>query len=201
MTLPGPSKVSPLIRFFRYTFLIAGIIYGATRYKVLHLKEANRKEEKERLKAERDAKIAMEKRIASEKDIAQIVAIFSEEPKPKFKVEEQSYENAEKEDSKACLPGQNKNKVEQLISDEDSTASPDNQCQMFSKPIDFSDHPTIRNPNSERKYTLTPLPSKEPDRDVEAEGNNEYFVETFKNGVPYADPQNDQYDFIPKDNK
>ncbi|XP_050548206.1 ATP synthase subunit e, mitochondrial-like [Daktulosphaira vitifoliae] len=58
----APINVSPLIRFGRYSLLLAGIGYGMTRHSFLQRKEDKSRDERYRLKAERDAKIAEEKK-------------------------------------------------------------------------------------------------------------------------------------------
>nr|CAI5863882.1 unnamed protein product [Callosobruchus analis] len=90
VTIGDPVKVSPLIKFFRYSFLIAGIFYGISKKKAFEVLESGRREERARLKAERDAQIAAEKKAASERDIQEIVSIFMPD-EPRFRVEDQSY--------------------------------------------------------------------------------------------------------------
>nr|CAH7766897.1 unnamed protein product [Callosobruchus chinensis] len=85
-----PVKVSPLIKFFRYSFLIAGIFYGISKKKAFEVFESGRREEKARLKAERDAQIALEKKAASERDIQEIVSIFMPD-EPRFRIQDQSF--------------------------------------------------------------------------------------------------------------
>lgn len=75
--LPEPIKVSPLIRFARWSLLIAGIVYGASRQKFLARREVGIRKEEAKRKAIRDAKLKEERRIASERDVDAIAKIFT----------------------------------------------------------------------------------------------------------------------------
>ncbi|KAG7190351.1 hypothetical protein KM043_006463 [Ampulex compressa] len=69
---PAPVRVSPLIKFGRWSFLTMGIIYGSIRYNRLSKKENARREAELKLKPARDAKLAEEKRLQNEADIRMI---------------------------------------------------------------------------------------------------------------------------------
>nr|ADO33016.1 H+ transporting ATP synthase subunit e [Biston betularia] len=60
-----PVRVSPLIRFGRWSFLTAGILYGAFHNSRLSKKETKFREIEAKEKVIRDAKIAEEKKIAA----------------------------------------------------------------------------------------------------------------------------------------
>ncbi|GBP63670.1 hypothetical protein EVAR_82030_1 [Eumeta japonica] len=61
-----PVKVSPLIRFGRWSFLTTGILYGAFHQNRLSKKEAKLREIEAKEKAIRDVKLAEEKKRATE---------------------------------------------------------------------------------------------------------------------------------------
>lgn len=75
--LPEPINVSPLIRLARWSFLIVGIFYGASRQRYLAQREVHIREESLKRKAARDAKLQEEKLIASERDIDMISKLFT----------------------------------------------------------------------------------------------------------------------------
>ncbi|XP_068626068.1 ATP synthase subunit e, mitochondrial [Battus philenor] len=60
-----PVRVSPLIRFGRWSFLTAGILYGAFHQNRLSKKEAKFREIEAKEKVIRDAKLKEEKAIAA----------------------------------------------------------------------------------------------------------------------------------------
>ncbi|XP_075989516.1 ATP synthase, subunit E [Anticarsia gemmatalis] len=60
-----PVRVSPLIRFGRWSFLGAGILYGAFHQNRLSKKEAKFREVEAKEKVIRDEKIAKEKALAA----------------------------------------------------------------------------------------------------------------------------------------
>ncbi|KAG6462131.1 ATP synthase subunit e, mitochondrial [Manduca sexta] len=60
-----PVRVSPLIRFGRWSFLTAGILYGAFHQNRLSKKEAKIREIEAKEKVVRDAKLKEEKAIAA----------------------------------------------------------------------------------------------------------------------------------------
>ncbi|XP_018376670.1 PREDICTED: ATP synthase subunit e, mitochondrial [Trachymyrmex cornetzi] len=61
---PRPLRVSPFIKFCRWSLLLTGIAYGAYHQRRLKKKEDARRAEELRLKPMRDAKLAEEKRIS-----------------------------------------------------------------------------------------------------------------------------------------
>ncbi|GAB1860521.1 ATP synthase subunit e, mitochondrial [Camponotus japonicus] len=61
---PRPLRVSPFIKFCRWSLLFTGIIYGAYHQRRLSKRENARREEELKLKPMRDAKLAEEKRLA-----------------------------------------------------------------------------------------------------------------------------------------
>ncbi|GAB6022699.1 ATP synthase, H transporting, mitochondrial Fo complex, subunit E [Chamberlinius hualienensis] len=60
--LPAPVKVSPLIKFGRWSLLTAGIVYGLYHHRRLSKKEALWREHEAKEKPIRDAKKAEEKK-------------------------------------------------------------------------------------------------------------------------------------------
>ncbi|KAG8263622.1 drug metabolic process [Homalodisca vitripennis] len=70
-----PVDVSPLIRFGRWSFLLAGIAYGAFWQSRYTNYELSVKDQKLKEKAERDARIAAEKKMKAEKEIADLEAL------------------------------------------------------------------------------------------------------------------------------
>ncbi|XP_032676130.1 ATP synthase subunit e, mitochondrial [Odontomachus brunneus] len=60
---PRPLRVSPFIKFCRWSLLITGIAYGAYFQRKFSKRENARREEELRLKPMRDAKLAEEKRL------------------------------------------------------------------------------------------------------------------------------------------
>nr|ADC34229.1 mitochondrial ATP synthase e chain [Solenopsis invicta] len=61
---PRPLRVSPFIKFCRWSLLLTGIAYGAYHHRRLKRKEDARRAEELRLKPVRDAKLAEEKRLS-----------------------------------------------------------------------------------------------------------------------------------------
>ncbi|XP_076067567.1 ATP synthase, subunit E [Oratosquilla oratoria] len=61
-TLGAPVRVSPLIKFSRYTALVVGLLYGSSRFKTLSAKEKVIQEEEAKLAAIREAEMAEEKK-------------------------------------------------------------------------------------------------------------------------------------------
>ncbi|KAH0949067.1 hypothetical protein HN011_004701 [Eciton burchellii] len=61
---PRPLRVSPFIKFCRWSLLLTGIAYGAFHHRRYSRKENARREEELRLKPMRDAKLAEEKKLA-----------------------------------------------------------------------------------------------------------------------------------------
>ncbi|XP_050313949.1 ATP synthase subunit e, mitochondrial-like [Anthonomus grandis grandis] len=68
----APVRVSPVIKFFRWSFLGTGVVYGAFHQNRLSKKEAAIREVETKQKAIRDAKLAAEKKIASDKEIKEL---------------------------------------------------------------------------------------------------------------------------------
>ncbi|XP_063867578.1 ATP synthase subunit e, mitochondrial-like [Scylla paramamosain] len=60
-TLGAPVRVSPLIKFGRWTALVTGILYGRSHFNSLKAKEAVIREEETKKQAIRDAQLAEEK--------------------------------------------------------------------------------------------------------------------------------------------
>lgn len=71
-------------------------MYGSARKKTLQIIEEGRKEEKERRRAERDAIIAAEKLTASEKDVAEIVALFGFEDTERYQPTPHSIQSSQR---------------------------------------------------------------------------------------------------------
>lgn len=65
---PRPIRVSPLIKFSRWTFLTLGIIYGAYYQNKFSKIENARREKEERERPAREAKLALEKKRALEEE-------------------------------------------------------------------------------------------------------------------------------------
>ncbi|XP_012543723.1 ATP synthase subunit e, mitochondrial [Monomorium pharaonis] len=61
---PRPLRVSPFIKFCRWSLLLTGIVYGAYHHRRYKRKEDARRAEELRLKPARDAKLAEEKKLA-----------------------------------------------------------------------------------------------------------------------------------------
>ncbi|XP_054016754.1 ATP synthase subunit e, mitochondrial [Hylaeus anthracinus] len=59
---PKPLRVSPLIKFSRWTLLLAGVVYGAYHHNRFSKKEEALREKALREKPMRDAKLAAEKK-------------------------------------------------------------------------------------------------------------------------------------------
>ncbi|XP_033324646.2 ATP synthase, subunit E [Megalopta genalis] len=61
---PKPVRISPFIKFSRWSFLSLGIIYGAYHQKRLSKRENLRREKELAEKPMRDAKLAAERKLA-----------------------------------------------------------------------------------------------------------------------------------------
>ncbi|KAL0118898.1 hypothetical protein PUN28_009492 [Cardiocondyla obscurior] len=61
---PRPLRVSPFIKFCRWSLLLTGIVYGAYHHRRFKKREDARRAEDLRLKPVRDAQLAEEKRLA-----------------------------------------------------------------------------------------------------------------------------------------
>ncbi|KAF5276023.1 hypothetical protein FQA39_LY00819 [Lamprigera yunnana] len=68
----APLRVSPVIKFGRWSLLTMGIMYGMFHQRRLGRKEAAIRVVENKQKAERDAKIALEKKIASDKEMYEL---------------------------------------------------------------------------------------------------------------------------------
>ncbi|KAJ8921914.1 hypothetical protein NQ315_008548 [Exocentrus adspersus] len=73
--LQAPVRVSPLIKFGRWSFLGLGVLYGAFHQNRLSKREANIREVEGKHKAERDAKLAAEKKAAADREIQELEAM------------------------------------------------------------------------------------------------------------------------------
>uniref|UniRef100_D3TS81 ATP synthase F(0) complex subunit e, mitochondrial n=1 Tax=Glossina morsitans morsitans TaxID=37546 RepID=D3TS81_GLOMM len=71
----APVKVSPLIKFGRWSFLILGVAYGAFNQSRLSKKEAKIREIETQQKIIRDAKLAEEKKRNAEAEIRALEAL------------------------------------------------------------------------------------------------------------------------------
>ncbi|XP_011629749.1 ATP synthase subunit e, mitochondrial [Pogonomyrmex barbatus] len=78
---PAPLRVSPFIKFCRWSLLLTGIAYGAYHQRRLKKREDARRAEELRLKPMRDAKLAEEKRLALLAEQKMFDEFFA--PKPK----------------------------------------------------------------------------------------------------------------------
>ncbi|XP_030751790.1 ATP synthase subunit e, mitochondrial-like [Sitophilus oryzae] len=68
----APVRVSPVIKFFRWSFLGVGVVYGAFHQNRLSNREAKLRAVEEKQKAVRDAKLAAEKKAAADKEIKEL---------------------------------------------------------------------------------------------------------------------------------
>ncbi|XP_018334830.1 ATP synthase subunit e, mitochondrial [Agrilus planipennis] len=75
--LQAPVKVSPVIKFFRWSFLSAGVLYGAFHQSRLSRRENARRELEEKERPAREAKLAAEKKINSEREIKELEALIA----------------------------------------------------------------------------------------------------------------------------
>ncbi|XP_043271629.1 ATP synthase subunit e, mitochondrial [Venturia canescens] len=73
---PRPVRVSPLIKFGRWSFLIAGIAYGVVNQNRLSKKETAWREAEAKRKVIRDKQIAAEKKIAAELELKNLEAMM-----------------------------------------------------------------------------------------------------------------------------
>ncbi|XP_049813484.1 ATP synthase subunit e, mitochondrial [Schistocerca nitens] len=80
--LPPPVRVSPLIKFGRWSFLLAGVLYGASRQRSLSKKEAALREIEEKEKAIRDAKLKEEKARLSKIEMEELARAAGVQPEP-----------------------------------------------------------------------------------------------------------------------
>ncbi|XP_046825511.1 ATP synthase subunit e, mitochondrial-like [Vespa velutina] len=73
---PRPVRVSPLIKFSRWTLLTMGILYGAFFQRRFGNIEAARREKEERERPAREAKEALEKKIRLEEEQKMLADLF-----------------------------------------------------------------------------------------------------------------------------
>ncbi|XP_014228419.1 ATP synthase subunit e, mitochondrial [Trichogramma pretiosum] len=66
---PRPVRVSPLIKFGRWSFLALGVAYGAFHQNRLSKRETARREIEERERPAREARLAAEKKIAADAEL------------------------------------------------------------------------------------------------------------------------------------
>ncbi|KAL3279343.1 hypothetical protein HHI36_016850 [Cryptolaemus montrouzieri] len=75
MSLPAPVRVSPLIKFARWSLLSVGVVYGAFHQSRLSRRETAKREADKEHKAARDAKLAQEKKARAEREIKELDAL------------------------------------------------------------------------------------------------------------------------------
>ena len=67
-----PLRVSPLIKFARWSLLLLGVWYGSTRWNYLHRKEEKYRDYLKEMKPVWEAEAAAKKKVADEKEIAEL---------------------------------------------------------------------------------------------------------------------------------
>ncbi|KAK7872496.1 hypothetical protein R5R35_014287 [Gryllus longicercus] len=75
---PAPVRVSPLIKFGRWSFLVVGVLYGASHRRSLAKREEKVREIEEKQRVVREAKLAEEKsRLAKQElvDLAKMAGV------------------------------------------------------------------------------------------------------------------------------
>nr|CAD7261159.1 unnamed protein product [Timema shepardi]CAD7405834.1 unnamed protein product [Timema poppensis] len=80
--LVAPVRVSPLIKFSRWSLLLLGVSYGAIRYSSLSKKENANREIEAKQKAIRDVKLAQEKERLAKEELAELARAAGVEPLP-----------------------------------------------------------------------------------------------------------------------
>ncbi|XP_030747702.1 uncharacterized protein LOC115876157 [Sitophilus oryzae] len=117
--IPPPFRVSPVIKFFRYSFLCTGVAYGFLKHQALKAYENSKQEEKEMRRAQRLLDLEEKKRLSAEKDFEQIIAIFTPPPPPQPKIgaEEQGFFFG----SKGAEPEKCESKYEGIYNDDSNT--------------------------------------------------------------------------------
>lgn len=78
---PQPVRVSPLIKFGRWSFLTVGIVYGAYHHRRLSKKENALREEEARQKPMRDAMLAEKKKREQEAEMKMLDELFTPQKK------------------------------------------------------------------------------------------------------------------------
>lgn len=71
-TTMTPIKVSPLIKFTRWSLLLIGIWYGSTRWNYLHKKEEKYRDYLREMKPTWDAEAAAKKKLEDEKQAEEL---------------------------------------------------------------------------------------------------------------------------------
>ncbi|CAH1365556.1 unnamed protein product [Tenebrio molitor] len=74
--LPPPVRVNPVIKFCRWTLLLAGIYYGATKRRMYSRRETGIREMEAKRKAVQDAQLAKDKKIANEIELRELEKTF-----------------------------------------------------------------------------------------------------------------------------
>ncbi|EDW42196.1 ATP synthase subunit e, mitochondrial [Drosophila suzukii] len=77
----APVRVSPLIKFGRWSLLLVGIAYGAAHQSRLSKKEEKVREIEAQQKAVRDAKLAEEKKRSAEAEARALAELSKPTPK------------------------------------------------------------------------------------------------------------------------
>ncbi|XP_045461454.1 ATP synthase subunit e, mitochondrial [Harmonia axyridis] len=77
MSLPPPLRVSPLIRFARWSLLSVGVVYGAFHHNRLSKKENRIREIEEQHREAREAQLLMEKKAQTEKEMKELESYMS----------------------------------------------------------------------------------------------------------------------------
>lgn len=136
-------------QLFRYSFLIAGIFYGATKKRTLQAIESGRREEKEKLKLEREKKLAEEKELASQRDIAQIIEIFTGK-KTGTAVPKETSQEGEGVESFNISEGRQSREIQDLYFNPQQSNSEQNsdiykEYDDFSRVIDLREHHEYNN--------------------------------------------------------
>ncbi|XP_022910084.1 ATP synthase subunit e, mitochondrial-like [Onthophagus taurus] len=75
--LPAPVRVSPVIKFFRWSLLGAGVLYGGFHQSRLTKKENALREIEAKQKVIRDEKLAIERKERAEKEIKELEALMA----------------------------------------------------------------------------------------------------------------------------
>ncbi|ENN81187.1 hypothetical protein HUJ04_006916 [Dendroctonus ponderosae] len=74
-TLAAPVRVSPVIKFFRWSLLGTGVVYGAFHQSRLDKNEAALREVESKQMVIRDEKLAIEKKLAADREIRELEAL------------------------------------------------------------------------------------------------------------------------------
>uniref|UniRef100_A0A224Y4Y0 ATP synthase F(0) complex subunit e, mitochondrial n=1 Tax=Panstrongylus lignarius TaxID=156445 RepID=A0A224Y4Y0_9HEMI len=74
---PPPVNVSPLIKFFRWTFLLSGIAYGSLWQSRYTKKELSLKDVKAKEREVRDAKLAEQKALGAAAEMASLESMMA----------------------------------------------------------------------------------------------------------------------------